>query len=87
MERGELAAEQEGPVTCAAWIRRPENRLLVIMGRAGSGAAPPLLEIFSFDSTTSSLSPAPLVNSLSLPSIFSPYWALFLLLLTSCLDL
>ncbi|KAG1347499.1 SEC12-like protein 1 [Cocos nucifera] len=60
METEEHAVGQEGPVTCAAWIRLPENRLLVIKGRAGSGAVPPLLEIFSFDAKTSSLSPAPL---------------------------
>ncbi|XP_008796618.2 SEC12-like protein 1 isoform X1 [Phoenix dactylifera] len=64
MEGEELAAGLEGPVTCAAWIRRPENRLLVIMGRARSGSAPPLLEIFSFDAKISSLSPSSLAKFL-----------------------
>ncbi|KAJ0982370.1 hypothetical protein J5N97_010625 [Dioscorea zingiberensis] len=45
---------------CASWIRRPENKHLVIMGKARTRATQPLLEIFSFDPKTASLSPDPL---------------------------
>lgn len=45
--------------SCVSWIRRPENCVLVVVGQL-SGAFPPLLEIFSFDAKTTSLSAAPL---------------------------
>ncbi|XP_052187318.1 SEC12-like protein 1 [Diospyros lotus] len=51
--------DEEGPVTCSAWIRRPENEHLLAVGRAGRGARSPVLEIFSFDSKTASLSSSP----------------------------
>ncbi|XP_058110327.1 SEC12-like protein 1 [Magnolia sinica] len=44
----------QGSITCASWIRRPENRHLVVLGKKKSG-----IEIFSFDSKTTSLSSSP----------------------------
>ncbi|XP_073005557.1 SEC12-like protein 1 [Typha latifolia] len=54
----------QGAVTCAAWIRRRENSVLVVMGRAASGfsSCPAMLEIFSFDPKTTSLSNDPLAR-------------------------
>ncbi|KAH7661231.1 prolactin regulatory element-binding protein [Dioscorea alata] len=49
---------------CASWIRRPENKHLVIMGRAKTRSSPPLLEIFSFDPKTASLASDPLTRVL-----------------------
>lgn len=46
----------ENKTTCAAWVRRPENRLLVIYG--GSKA----IEVFSFDAQSSQLSHDPMVR-------------------------
>ncbi|PKA54337.1 SEC12-like protein 1 [Apostasia shenzhenica] len=46
--------------SCSSWIRRPENRVLVIVGRPRTGAFQSLLEVFSFDAKTASLSAAPL---------------------------
>ncbi|CAH2041891.1 unnamed protein product [Thlaspi arvense] len=48
-----------GAVTCASWIRRPENAHLVAVGKARHGDEPAVLEIFSFDSKTFSLSSSP----------------------------
>ncbi|KAJ6841109.1 SEC12-like protein 1 [Iris pallida] len=63
MEPGhDTSSANPGPVTCAGWIRRPENRHLAIYGRARSFASPPLLEIYSFDSVTCSLSSEPIVG-------------------------
>ncbi|ONK75720.1 uncharacterized protein A4U43_C03F19840 [Asparagus officinalis] len=56
------ATTNPGPVTCAAWIRRPENRLLVIYGRSKNFASPSMIEIFSFDAKTSSISDDPMAR-------------------------
>ncbi|XP_054790079.1 SEC12-like protein 1 [Prosopis cineraria] len=54
---------QQGPVTCGEWIRRPEKRNLVLLGRSRRGnSCPSLLEIFSFDPNTTSLSSSPLTT-------------------------
>ncbi|KAI3470555.1 hypothetical protein Pfo_027218 [Paulownia fortunei] len=45
----------EGTVTCATWIRRPENAHLVVVGKS----RPSSLEVFSFDPKATSLSPSP----------------------------
>lgn len=47
-----------GTVTCATWIRRPENAHLVVVGKS----RPSSLEIFSFDPKTTSLLPSPKVR-------------------------
>lgn len=44
-----------GVVTCATWIRRPENAHLAVVGKSN----PFSIEIFSFDPKTTSLSPSP----------------------------
>ena len=52
----------EGPVSCGAWIRRPEKLNLVVLGRCRRAkSSPSLLHIFSFDPHTTSLSSSPLV--------------------------
>lgn len=52
----------QGPVTCGSWIRRPENLNLVVLGRSRRGnSSPSLLQIFSFDPKTVSMSTSPLV--------------------------
>ncbi|XP_042421722.1 SEC12-like protein 1 isoform X1 [Zingiber officinale] len=51
-----------GPATCAAWIRGPEKRLLVVMGRARNHSCPPVIDIIEFDPKTASLSPDPLAR-------------------------
>ncbi|KAH6804070.1 phosphate transporter traffic facilitator1 [Perilla frutescens var. frutescens] len=48
-------APGQGTVTCAAWIRRPENAHLVVVGKS----TPSSLEIFSWDPITTSLSASP----------------------------
>ncbi|CAI9759788.1 unnamed protein product [Fraxinus pennsylvanica] len=48
----------KGTVTCATWIRRPENEHLVVLGKS----SPSSLEIFSFDPKTTSISPSPKVK-------------------------
>ncbi|PSR98054.1 SEC12-like protein [Actinidia chinensis var. chinensis] len=55
----EGSSSSQGTVTCAAWIRRPENAHLVAVAKAGHGDQPSLLEIFSFDPKTASLSSSP----------------------------
>ncbi|XP_075502730.1 SEC12-like protein 1 [Primulina tabacum] len=45
----------DGVVTCATWIRRPENAHLAAVGKS----KPFSIEIFSFDPKTTSLSPSP----------------------------
>ncbi|KAF7820212.1 SEC12-like protein 1 [Senna tora] len=53
----------QGPVTCGSWIRRPEKLNLVALGRSGRGnSCPSLLQIFSFDPNTTSLSTSPLIT-------------------------
>ncbi|KAI0503949.1 hypothetical protein KFK09_014896 [Dendrobium nobile] len=51
-----------GSESCASWIRRPENRVLVVVGKPKIGVSLPLLEVFSFDVKTASLSADPLVT-------------------------
>ncbi|CAL5363414.1 unnamed protein product [Camellia sinensis] len=52
---------REGTVACASWIRRPENAHLAVVGKARQHRdQPSQLQIFSFDSKSSSLSPSPL---------------------------
>lgn len=59
-----------GQVACSAWIRRKEgknnsdNKLLVVMGRSATAITPALLELYTFDPKTSSLSSDPWVLSL-----------------------
>ncbi|KAL0298986.1 UNVERIFIED_CONTAM: SEC12-like protein 1 [Sesamum radiatum] len=48
-------APGQGTVTCATWIRRPENAHLVVVGKS----RPSSLEIFSYDPITTSLSAFP----------------------------
>lgn len=56
------ARSPQGPITCGSWIRRPENVNLVVLGRSKRGnSCPSLLQIFSFDPKTISLSSTPLV--------------------------
>ncbi|KAF4368020.1 hypothetical protein CsatB_011324 [Cannabis sativa] len=52
----------KGSVSCGSWIRRPENVNLVVLGRSRKrgDASPSMLEIFSFDPKTTSLSSSPL---------------------------
>ncbi|GKV34238.1 hypothetical protein SLEP1_g42627 [Rubroshorea leprosula] len=47
-----------GSVTCGSWIRRPENVNLVVLGKSRTPNS--VIEIFSFDPETTSLSPSPL---------------------------
>ncbi|XP_004496156.1 SEC12-like protein 1 [Cicer arietinum] len=57
------ARSPQGPITCGSWIRRPENVNLVVLGRSKRGnSCPSLLQIFSFDPKTISLSSTPLAN-------------------------
>ncbi|XP_059666005.1 SEC12-like protein 1 [Cornus florida] len=58
----ETSASQQGNIACASWIRRPENAHLVVMGRSRHTNHPPLLQIFSFDPKTTSLSSIPLAT-------------------------
>ncbi|KAG6530037.1 SEC12-like protein 1 isoform X1 [Zingiber officinale] len=51
-----------GPATCAAWIRGPDKRLLVVMGRARNRSCPPVIDILEFDAETASLSSDPLAR-------------------------
>ncbi|KAG6765150.1 hypothetical protein POTOM_029168 [Populus tomentosa] len=55
----------QGTVTCGSWIRRPENLNLAVLGRSSKkkkSASPSVLEIFSFDTETTSLSTSPQVT-------------------------
>lgn len=58
MEGGD-GAVREGKVTCATWIRRPENAHLVVIGKSSKPRSS--LEIFSFDPKITSLSSSPKV--------------------------
>ncbi|KAI4346445.1 hypothetical protein L6164_007340 [Bauhinia variegata] len=61
MENG--GGSPQGPITCGSWIRRPENFILVALGRSRRGdSTPSMLEIFSFDPKTASLSGSPLTT-------------------------
>ncbi|XP_042482018.1 SEC12-like protein 1 [Macadamia integrifolia] len=54
------SALHKGSVTCASWIRRPDKAHLVVLGRSRRGeSSPSVLEIFSFDAKTFSLSSSP----------------------------
>ncbi|KDP45056.1 hypothetical protein JCGZ_01556 [Jatropha curcas] len=54
---------EHGTVACGSWIRRPENVNLVVLGKSRSRkASSSVLEIFSFDPNTTSLSPSPLAT-------------------------
>ncbi|KAI5344381.1 PREDICTED: SEC12 [Prunus dulcis] len=60
-------AEQQGPVTCGSWIRRPESANWAVFGRSSrkdssSSSSSSVLEIFSFDPKTTSLSSSPLTT-------------------------
>ncbi|KAJ4812975.1 SEC12-like protein 1 [Rhynchospora pubera] len=68
VKESQIVAAPEGKkkeVTCSAWIRRKEgknnsdNKLLVVMGRSATAASPALLELYTFDPKTSSLSSDP----------------------------
>lgn len=61
MEGGVDRVAGEGKVTCAAWIRRPENAHLVVIGKSRTPPSSSSLEIFSFDPMAASLSSSPKV--------------------------
>jgi prolactin regulatory element-binding protein len=53
----EGGGSKQGPVTCGSWIRRPEKVNLLVLGRSRLGdSSPSVLEIFSFDPKTASVS-------------------------------
>lgn len=58
MDGGDVTVE--GKVTCASWIKRPENAHLVVIAKS-NGTSSSSLEIFSFDPITASLSTSPKV--------------------------
>ncbi|XP_010521738.1 PREDICTED: SEC12-like protein 1 [Tarenaya hassleriana] len=63
----EDGSTRTGHVTCGSWIRRPEKANWVVLGRAArrrgsSVLSPGVIEIFSFDPRTSSLSSSPLAT-------------------------
>ncbi|GMY23090.1 SEC12-like protein 1 [Fagus crenata] len=56
-------SSSEGPVKCGSWIRRPEKVNLVLLARSRRGdSSPSVLQIFSFDPKTASLSSSPLTT-------------------------
>ncbi|GAV69217.1 WD40 domain-containing protein [Cephalotus follicularis] len=56
-------ASNQGTVTCGSWIRRPEDVNWVVMGKARRGnSASSVIEFFSFDHNTISLSSSPLAT-------------------------
>lgn len=87
MEGGNgVAGDEEGTVTCAAWIRRPENAHLVVVGKSKPRSSS--LEIFSFDPKTSSLSSSPKVYSNAPPfssMFYSNFTIFFCVFLIFCL--
>ncbi|XP_065871983.1 SEC12-like protein 1 [Euphorbia lathyris] len=52
----------QGTVTCGSWIRTPENINFVVLAKSSPSSSPSVLEIFSFDPITTSLSPSPLAT-------------------------
>lgn len=50
-----------GPIAFASWIRRPENDHLVVLGKSRTPSAPSQMQIFSFNSKTTSLASSPKV--------------------------
>ena len=68
MEIEEARRGESGHVVCGSWIRRPKKVNWAIIARASKrrgSSSPPLLNIFSFDPITTSLSSSPLVFSFS----------------------
>ena len=80
----EESGSSKGPVACGSWIRRPEKVNLAVLARSrkkrgdsSSDSSPSVLQIFSFDPKTASLSSSPLVSlSLSLQNAFV-FWKRF----------
>ncbi|XP_048620528.1 SEC12-like protein 1 isoform X1 [Brassica napus] len=63
MEIEEARRGESGHVVCGSWIRRPKKVNWAIIARASKrrgSSSPPLLNIFSFDPITTSLSSSPL---------------------------
>lgn len=63
----EEASRESGHVVCGSWIRRPKKVNWVLIAKASkrrgsSVSSPALLNIFSFDPVTASLSSSPLVK-------------------------
>ncbi|KAK0592285.1 hypothetical protein LWI29_016613 [Acer saccharum] len=55
--------EGGGIVSCGSWIKRPEKVNLVVLGKSRrASSSPAVLEIFSFDPNTTTLSTSPLVT-------------------------
>ncbi|GMH07883.1 hypothetical protein Nepgr_009723 [Nepenthes gracilis] len=55
--------EGQGVVICGKWIKRPENVNLVVLGKSfRANSLKSVLEIFSFDRNTTSLSSSPLTT-------------------------
>ena len=64
MEKEEARQGESGHVVCGSWIRRPKKVNWAIIARASKrrgSSSPALLNIFSFDPITTSLSSSPLV--------------------------
>ena len=77
----EESGSSVGPVACGSWIRRPEKVNLAVLARSrkkrgDSDSSPSVLQIFSFDPKTASLSSSPLVSSLSLSTKRRRFWSL-----------
>ena len=73
----EESGSSKGPVACGSWIRRPEKVNLAVLARSrkkrgdsSSDSSPSVLQIFSFDPKTASLSSSPLVSLYKTPSFF-----------------
>ncbi|XP_015876637.2 SEC12-like protein 1 [Ziziphus jujuba] len=61
MESG--GGSEKGPVRCGSWIRRPDNVNFVVLGTSRRGdSSPSLLQIFSFDPKTTSVSSSSLTS-------------------------
>ncbi|KAK7830203.1 sec12-like protein 1 [Quercus suber] len=67
----EESGSSQGPVACGSWIRRPEKVNLAVLARSrkkrgdsssDSSSSPSVLQIFSFDPKTASLSSSPLTT-------------------------
>ena len=66
METEEASRGESGHVVCGSWIRRPKKVNWAIIAKAAKrrgSSSPPLLNIYSFDPITTSLSSSPLVHS------------------------
>ena len=85
----EESGSSKGPVACGSWIRRPEKVNLAVLARSrkkrgdsSSDSSPSVLQIFSFDPKTASLSSSPLVSLYKTPSFFGngfsmTFWKIF----------